>query len=285
MRRGPTVLRARSDRSRAGPGTRDTRAHRRWAILGAMVGALVALIAFAPASWLARAVAAATDQQVLLVASRGTVWSGEALLVFTGGAGSRDATVLPSPLHWRLRPAGWSGVQLELRQDCCLNGTLALRLDPGIGRLGVELPGGRDWLAQWPSDVLRGLGTPFNTLQLGGSVRLASPGLRMELVQGRWRLLGSASVELLHASSRLTTLDTLGSYRLQLQGKPEGGPATLTLQTLDGALRLSGEGTWSPQGVRFRGEARAAEAQQPVLNNLLNIIGRRDGDRSVISIG
>lgn len=261
-----------------------SRAPRRWALAGAMLGALLALILFAPASWLARAVASATGDSVLLVASQGTVWSGDAVLVLTGGAGSRDATTLPGRLHWRLRPAGLA-LRLELRQDCCLNGTVPLLLRPGIGRLVVEVPGGGDWLAQWPSDVLRGLGTPFNTLQLGGSVRLATPGLRLEQVQGRWRLAGDARVELLHASSRLTTLDTLGSYRLQLRGDPGGGPAALTLQTLEGALQLSGTGSWGAQGVRFRGEARAAEAERPVLNNLLNIIGRRDGDRSVISIG
>jgi general secretion pathway protein N len=38
--------------------------------------------------------------------------------------------------------------------------------------------------------------------------------------------------------------------------------------------------------VRFRGEASAATpADEPALDNLLNIIGRRNGARSVISIG
>lgn len=278
----PPVRRA--GRPAAGLLAATARPPRRWALAGAALGGLVALIAYAPASWLARAVASATGERVLLVDSRGTVWSGDAALVFTGGAGSRDATALPGRLHWRLRPAGLA-LQLGLRQDCCVNGTLALRLRPGIGRLAVELPGGGNWLAQWPSDVLRGLGTPFNTLQLGGSVRLASPGLQLERVQGRWRFAGSASVELHQISSRLTTLDTLGSYRLQLQGDAAGGPATLTLTTLEGALQLGGDGSWGPRGVRFRGEARAAEAQRPVLDNLLNIIGRRDGERSIISIG
>jgi general secretion pathway protein N len=38
-------------------------------------------------------------------------------------------------------------------------------------------------------------------------------------------------------------------------------------------------------GLRFRGEATAAGGEQPALANLLNIIGRRDGARSVIEIG
>jgi len=50
-------------------------------------------------------------------------------------------------------------------------------------------------------------------------------------------------------------------------------------------LQLSGEGSLGPRGLSFRGEARAEAADEPALNNLLNIIGRREGARSVISIG
>jgi len=39
------------------------------------------------------------------------------------------------------------------------------------------------------------------------------------------------------------------------------------------------------QGISFRGEARADPLEEAALSNLLNIIGRRDGARSVISIG
>ncbi len=44
-------------------------------------------------------------------------------------------------------------------------------------------------------------------------------------------------------------------------------------------------GSVGPGGVRFRGEARAGAADEAALTNLLNIIGRREGARSVISIG
>ena len=51
------------------------------------------------------------------------------------------------------------------------------------------------------------------------------------------------------------------------------------------SVSVSGSGTMGPAGVRFRGEARASTAEEAALSNLLNIIGRRDGARSVISIG
>ena len=117
-------------------------------------------------------------------------------------------------------------------------------------------------------------------------MRLSSPGFTLESVQGRWRVDGRADVDLLGVSSRVSTLDTLGSYRLTLSGDPSSGVPQLSLNTLGGALQLNGSGSWTPTGMRFRGEARAASpADELALSNLLNIIGKRDGARSVISIG
>ena len=182
---------------------------------------------------------------------------------------------------------GLGDVYKRQRQACCLNGTVTLQIRPGLGRMTVTLaPPAGGSVGQWPSAWLAGLGTPFNTLQLGGAIRLTSPGISFESVQGRWLVRGRADVELVNASSRLSTLDSLGSYRLTLSSDPSGsGASQLTLTTTEGALQLSGNGTWGANGVRFRGEARAATADDAALSNLLNIIGRREGARSVISIG
>jgi general secretion pathway protein N len=84
----------------------------------------------------------------------------------------------------------------------------------------------------------------------------------------------------------VSTLESLGDYRLQLAGDPaHAGQPQLVLSTLSGALQLSGNGSLGPGGVRFRGEARAGEGAEQALANLLNIIGRRDGARSLISVG
>lgn len=258
----------------------------RWGVAGALVGALVGFIAFAPAAWLASGVASATGGRLLLAEARGTVWSGSAVPVLTGGPDSRDASALPGRLEWTLGASGL-GLELRARHACCLNGTVALQVRPGFGRTAIKLvppPGG--WIGQWPSAWLAGLGTPFNTLQLGGSARLTSPGITFESVQGRWLVQGRGDIELINVSSRLSTLDSLGSYRLTLAGNPTAASGSqLTLATLEGALQLSGSGTWDASGVRFRGEARAAPGDEAALSNLLNIIGRRSGARSVISIG
>ena len=257
----------------------------RWAVGGAVIGVVGALVAFAPAAWLAGAVASATQQRLLLSDARGTVWNGSAVAVLTGGEGSRDASSLPGRLGWTLRPHGL-GLEVQLQHACCLNGSVALQVRPGFGRTEYTLVPPAGWVGQWPAALLGGLGTPWNTMQLGGSVRLASKALRVESVQGRWIVDGRADLDVLEASSRLSTLASLGSYRMSLSGDAANpGISLLRLTTESGPLQLSGNGTWGPAGVRFRGEARASAIEETTLSNLLNIIGRRDGARSVISIG
>jgi len=262
-----------------------------WALSGAVVGALLAVVALAPAAWLAGAVADASEQRLLLADARGTIWSGSAVPVLTGGADSRDASALPGRLQWRLGfDAG--ALALRARHACCLNGELALRWTPGWSRHRVELqppagPAGEPGIiGQWPAAWLVGLGTPWNTLQPSGSIRVASPGLALESVQGRWLLDGRIVIDLDAMASRISALDELGSYRLVLEGdSAHGESAQVQLSTLRGALQLSGRGEWAASKLRFQGQAGAAAGSEAVLNNLLNIIGRRQGALSVISIG
>ena len=259
-----------------------------WALAGMVVGALPAAVAFAPASWLAGALADATDQRLLLADARGTVWQGSAVLVLTAGAGSRDASALPGRLQWRLGLDG-AAIVLHARQACCINGEMSLRVVPGLGRLRVELPGAgvaAGPIGQWPASWLMGLGTPWNTVQPSGTLQLSSPGLVLEQVQGRWRFSGSARLDLAQFASRLSTLDSLGSYRLTISGDAARGDATtLALTTLEGALQLKGSGQFTASKLRFNGQADAAPGSEPALANLLNIIGRRRGASSIISIG
>jgi len=257
----------------------------RWVASGVLLGSLAAGLGFAPASWLASALSAASGQRLLLADARGTVWQGSAVMVLTGGEGSHDASALPGRLRWTL---GLDGLALALRarHACCINGELRLRLVPSLAGLRVDLPAVQGPIGQWPAAWLVGLGTPWNTLQPSGSLQLSSSGLRVESVQGRWRFSGQAVLEMGSMASRLSTLPVLGSYRLQLLGDAAGGEATaVQLSTTSGALQLSGSGQWAASKLRFSGQASAAAGSEAALNNLLNIIGRRKGALSLISIG
>src|SRR3954462_7915523 len=102
----------------------------RWAVLGGCIGALLSLLLFAPARWLATRVASATDGQVLLLDPRGTVWTGSGQLLLTGGANSRDAATLPTRMEWRLRPS-FAGLRVLVSSACCTPQPLAVTVVPG----------------------------------------------------------------------------------------------------------------------------------------------------------
>ncbi len=252
-----------------------------WAASGAVLGLLLAVLLFLPARWLAQAVRQASAGQVLLQDARGTLWNGSARLTLTGGLGSEAAATLPGRLQWRLRPVASTGVglALQLSADCCLPQPWRWTLLPRWA--GTRLSAS-DSTSQWPALLLAGLGTPWNTIAAQGQLGLSTRALELTWSAGRLQLAGSAQLDALEMSSRLSTLRPMGSYRVSVQG---GNVPELRLSTLSGALQLSGQGQWVGGRLRFVGEAAAAPESQEVLANLLAIIGRREGARSIIKVG
>ena len=236
----------------------------RYAVIGGVLGLVLAMLIWAPARWLAWGVAQASQGQVQWLDSRGTVWAGSAQLLLSGGAGSRDPLALPGRLRWTLTPA-WTGLRL------------------GASTLNLQVS---DHPSQWPAALLTGLGAPWNTLQPEGQLQLRTEGLQLNWAQGRLQMRGLIDLNLQNLSSRLSPIKPLGSYSIALTGTPEGTPTPgLQLNTLQGPLRLSGQGQWVGQRLRFTGEASAEEGSEAALSNLLNIIGRRQGARSLLSLG
>jgi general secretion pathway protein N len=250
----------------------------RTAAWAACWGALGALVVFAPAAWLARGLQMASNGHVLLAHAQGSIWRGSAQLILAGGQGAQDATSLPGRVNWTLRPS-LTGAQMALRMPCCAAQPVQLALKPGWAQSAVEIQPAKILLpAQW----LSGLGAPWNTLDPQGQLALSNDALQVQWGAGRMRLQGQLTLDMLAMSSRLSTLSPLGDYRLSLAG---GDVPTLSLQTLQGALQLSGSGQIIGSRIRFQGEAAASAQQQDALSNVLNIIGRRQGSKSLISLG
>jgi general secretion pathway protein N len=248
------------------------------AVWGGLLGTVLALALYAPAAWLSHAVMAATDGKIVLAEPRGTVWDGSAEFILAGGAGSQDAARLPSRVNWTLRPA-LHGAKMALQLPCCSSQDVLLALTPGIGKARLDVQASR---VNLPAHWLSGLGAPWNTLAPEGQLSLSNEALSIDMAAGRTRLQGKAMLELIQVSSRLSTLKPLGDYRLELLG---GDVPSLQLSTLQGALQLSGSGQFVGSRIRFSGVAQAAEQREDALANLLNIIGRRQGAKSLISLG
>ncbi len=264
----------------SGAGTSSTRATR-WAWAGAVLGMVGGLVCFAPAGWLAKGVALATGERLQLQDARGSLWQGSARWVLGAGAGTRDLAALPGRIGWSLSPA-WDGALLRLDAPCCAQAPVELRLSGLWTAPRMQIA---DTVSRWPAAVLAGLGAPWNTVRPEGDLRLSPQGLSVEWSDGRWQPRGTLQVDALAMSSRLSTLRPIGSYRVALQGAQGGNPPRLRLETLDGSLQMQGQGEWLAQGLRFRGEASAAPDSEAALSNLLNILGRRAGSRSIISLG
>lgn len=249
-----------------------------------LLGLVLATVLFAPARWLTDRVSQATAGQVQLVNARGTVWSGSADLVLSAGTDSRDRSGLPGGLQWRLRPglAGiWPALHLALDLPCCAEQPLQLAAQPTASGWVVSA---KAWEMAWPAELLAGLGTPWNTLQLQGTLRLQTGPLQARRQDGAWALDGQAALQALEMASQLAPVRPLGSYRATLEAT-DGAPPRLAVRTEAGPLLIEGSGSWRGGRLRFAGEARADPAHQAELANLLNLMGRRRGDRSLLQMG
>lgn len=250
-----------------------------WATVGALVGLVVVPVLMAPARWLTGAIEHASGNRIQLFDPRGSVWDGSAQLVLTGGAGSVDAVALPGRISWRLRPI-WRGATAHIFSDCCTREPLAVTITAlGEQRVTATLA---DSQSEWPAALLTGLGTPWNTIRPQGQLTLATHQLGVQWVDGQAVLLGDLQLDAVQISTRLSTLVPMGSYRVNLVG---GAAPSFQLSTVEGSLQLTGQGLWIGSALRFKGEASASPGRVEALSNLLNIIGRRDGARSTISVG
>jgi len=260
-----------------------------WALVGAVLGAVWALLIHLPAQWLAQVVSQATQQQVQIQEAQGSVWQGSGKLVLTGGAGSRDALALPGRIQWHTALAfhGFQRPQFvfNLNAACCMTQRAQLSLQVGE-RLGVWQLQVNDHRSQWPAHLLSGLGAPWNTLQPEGNLVLETKQLQVQFQTTKTWLQGGLTLTAENMSSRLSTLQPMGTYQIQLGGSasPQFMPS-LTLSTQSGSLLLSGQGQWQGSKLQFRGEASAVPEHAEALSNLLNIIGRRQGARSLLSLG
>lgn len=255
-----------------------------WPVLGAVAGVLLALVGFFPAAWVTGWMGSASGQRVLLANAEGTLWNGSAVVVLTGGEGSRDAVALPGRLNWRLRP-GWQraspesalgpAMVIHLEHSCCLRRPLraVAQREPGGTVLRIEE---LDW--QGPVALLRGWGTPWNTLGFEGGLRLRGRDIQLKPRHpGGVALVGNIVFDAESVSSRISTVRPLGSYRMVVDSREREG-LQLALSTREGAaLQLSGQGQIVGGQLRFEGSARAAPERREALGNVLNLIGNRNG--------
>ena len=265
----------------------------RWAWTGVVVGSVLALVTQAPAHWLSRAVMQLSEGRVLLQDPQGTVWHGSAQWVLNEGSGSPSApnritaistTTLPTRVTWQLGPHvdahHWRvALRATVASACCTPQPVHLDVSPLWQGVRVAVS---NHTSSWPATWLVGLGAPWNTVQPEGQIQLQTSQLEWSQQAGKEQLQGQAELQMQQLATRLSTLRPLGSYRVRVQG---GDTIALTLDTLEGSLQLSGSGQLQNGHVHFNGEASAAPDAEAALSNLLNILGQRQGAKSILKMG
>ena len=237
-----------------------------WLMAVALAVALTVLVFF-PAAWLGPIVEKQTGGRLTLGDAQGTLWRGSAFVGGAPGPGGVVTPLLPGRFSWRLSPL-------------VLLGQVALSLDnPEALTPAVQVSG--SW-SEWqvspgalllPAEGLVGLGAPLNTLVPSGVMRLSWTSLTLLRQERTVAVNGRTTLTMTDMGSRMAPIKPLGSYELTMDWR--GQQASLNLNTLRGALLLSGTGSLDRGRFQFSGQAAAANGYEETLGNLLNLLGQR----------
>jgi general secretion pathway protein N len=250
-------------------------------ILGALACTMAVALHQWPARWLAPLVHQLSDGRVELVEAQGTLWEGSAHLALGSGSERVAVTAWSQRLHWQLSPQGLGGWLLRLRpeQEPENNAWIwQFRWYPSGWQLGLS---DIDW--RMPTAWLVGLGAPWNTVQPDGVLRLRSQGWQWRQGRADPSASGELTLTLERLATRLSSLQPLGDYQLRLHATTA---LQVELRTIQGHLRLSGQGQWHSGRLQFQGEAWADQAQdETALSNLLHVLGPRVGSKTLLIVG
>jgi general secretion pathway protein N len=249
--------------------TRRLRAALPWLLVAVLSNAAVLLTLF-PAAWITPQFAKATGGHVNLVNPTGSLWHGSASLMLAAGSDTSSATLLPGRIEWHT--AFWPLFVGRVHMTMLQSDAMPTPITVDATRRGATLSQGAIAV---PASLLTGLGAPFNTLDLEGNVQLAWSDWR----SFQQEAFGQLTVTLIDASSRVSLVKPLGSYRVVIQA--EGNRSTLDLSTIKGPLMLNGHGTVSAGSTIFNGTASAAPEARDNLAGLLNLLGRPSGPDTV----
>ena len=226
------------------------------AILLGLLILIFALIVNAPAAFLASVLSKISDQHFSLANTQGSIWSGNAELV-----------VLNEQQHMSLGHLAWNIQAIQL-----LHQTLFVTIfwkDKAPAQLALTRHGFKitHLDLDLPASAIAYLEPHLNAATLDGKIYVHCDQLSIEseLIEG------AADIQWQQASSGLSSINPLGNYLLQLKGQQS--ELLMHLSTLDGVLKLQGEGHFSAQaGLVFKGIA-SAEKQQEAMLPLLHAIG------------
>lgn len=239
------------------------------AVFGAAAYA-VFLIALMPASYVAAKLESSTRGALQVHEASGTLWSGRGRATIATPAGP----LAIEELGWRFLPArvmaGRIAFALEGRSAGFESRAEVARSPSAWEARDVSVSGQASGAASFMPLIAHW--RPEGSL--AATAALVSWNER--------EVRGDARLEWRSAAVALSEVRPLGTYRAEVRG--DGAHARVTLTTLDGPLKLSGQGTLAPpSSLAFSGEARAEGTAAAGLQPLLDLMGprRADGSRAL----
>lgn len=239
-----------------------------WLTWFVMLGGVVCLvIAYFPLHWLSSVVTNNSKCRLSLSQPAGTIWEGSAQIGFADGkvAGSQICQS-PQALSERL---SWKSQCSVLNRQCkwVIQYPNAERpLELTVKPYALSLSSNQIELSP---ELIEVLGGPWRSLHLRGKLFI------------RWTELASddpprglVEVDFVNATSTISPVKPLGSYRLAVQLSQT---VTIELSTIEGPLQLVGKGNVEMGRFSFQGDAMARPDSLDSLIGLLSIIGNKDG--------
>lgn len=207
------------------------------------------LIVTLPASFLDSMFSHYSGGALRITNAQGTLWRGSATLGINGVDAGHYA--------WKIH-------LLEL-----MLGRLHMAFDSGADIVfkpaGFEM---KHVSVELPASAIALLGKELASIRPGGLLKIRSDEFTFSKHSS-----GTLTADWEDAASPLSHVNPLGSYRMTVKG--DGGALRISLDTLNGPLRLAGSGAWSDKsGLSFNGTGESAE---PGISGLLRIAGRDMG--------
>jgi len=248
-----------------------------WFCLG-LFCILLAILAFAPATWLSMFLENETDGRFALGDAQGSLWNGSAFIGVAAEKNGDLTPILPGRFAWHLSPILLIG-QIELALENSASLQQPLQITGNLRNVEVSPSG-----LILPAERLDSLGAPLNTVRPSGQMTLSWDVLQITLSDGTVDINGTMKLNLHKIASALSPIKPLGSYLMTFVWR--GQEADIDLKTVQGPMLLSGKGTLVQGHLQFSGLAQAQEGQEDKLANLLNLLGqRRSGaNKNVIAL-
>ena len=221
---------------------------------------LVFVVVAAPASVMEWLLPRVSGEQLQLRGTQGSFWRGEAagLLLASVEANAKLLGAVKWQVLWLPILRGELAVSLELATTPKVSRGIVARVPGGIRLRNMDVT--------MPASILTEFYPAWKLWQPGGLLELHAEMIGI----GRGGINGVAEATWQGASSSLSRLNPFGSYRLSIkEGK-------LDMATLSGPLRITGNGAWGTQGVRFEGLAQVDAAAKVGLQDIVQLFGKQE---------